>query len=171
MAGGHENLRPKPFTTERAREEGRKGGIASGIARRRKANLKKALQALLTAKGPTIDGEEVTYEEALALAMVEEALGGGKNNVAAFNAIRQTLSLDEEAAERKARIQKLRAETEEIKRRAQADEEAAGAPVVIVDDIPDAPEAGPTQTAVFDALGESSREAGSSDGTGTGQAD
>lgn len=170
MAGVNDNLRPKPFTSETAREAGRKGGIASGIAKRRKANLRKAMQMLLTARGPTIEGEQVTYEEALVLSMVNEALTeGSKNNVAAFNAIMQVLKSEEEAQERRARIQKLKAETEEIKKRAQAEEEAAGAPVVIVDDIPDTPEDGPTQTAVFDALGESRREA--DDGTGTDQAD
>lgn len=160
----------KPFNSETAREAGRKGGRASGAVRARKANLRKAMQALLTSRGPTIDGIDCTYEEALVLSMVNEALTeGSKNNVAAFNAIMQVLKSEEEAQERKARIQKLKAETEEIKRRAQADEAAAEAPVVIVDDIPDTPEAGPTQTAVFDALGESRREV--EDGAGTDQAD
>ena len=135
MADGHKNLRPP--TSETARERGKKGGIASGIARRRRANLKKTMQMLLTSKGSvTIDGEDVTYEEALCLAMVSEALGNGRNNVAAFNAIRQVMSSEEDAAERKARIQKLKAETAEIERRAQAEEEEAEARVVIVDDIP-----------------------------------
>lgn len=48
MAGVNDNLRPKPFTSETAREAGRKGGIASGIAKRRKANLRKAMQMLLS---------------------------------------------------------------------------------------------------------------------------
>lgn len=169
MAGVNDNLRPKPFTSETAREAGRKGGIASGIAKRRKANLRKAMQMLLTSRGPTIEGETVTYEEAIVLAMVNEALtGGSKNNVAAFNAIMQVLKSEEEAQERRARIQKLKAETDEIKQRVKAEEEAAGTQVVIVDDIPDVPDSNPTQTAVFDALGESQRE---DDGTGTNQAD
>ena len=135
MADGRKNLRPA--TSETARERGKKGGIASGIARRRKANLKKTMQLLLTSKGSvTIDGEDVTYEEALCLAMVNEALGNGRNNVAAFNAIRQVMTSEEDAAERKARIQKLKAETAEIERRAQAEEEEAEARVVIVDDVP-----------------------------------
>lgn len=154
MADGRENL--IPVTAETARERGKKGGIASGAARRRKAGLRKAMQALLTSKGSvTVDGEEVTYEEALCLAMVTEALGGGRNNVAAFNAIRQVMTGEEEAEERKARIRKIRAETAEIERRAQAEEEEAEARVVILDDIPDEPE----------------QKEGCSDGAGTGQID
>ena len=64
------------------------------------------MQALLTSRGPTIDGVDCTYEEALVLSMVNEALTeGSKNNVAAFNAIMQVLKSEEEAQERRARIQ------------------------------------------------------------------
>jgi len=38
----------KPFNSETAREAGRKGGVASGIAKRRKANLRKAMQLYTT---------------------------------------------------------------------------------------------------------------------------
>lgn len=152
-----QNLRPAR-TKEEASERGRKGAIASAKARRRKANLRKAMHDLLTSPGPTLEGVEITYEEALALAMVNEALGGGKNNVAAYNAIMQTLKLDREDAERRARVAKIKAEVEEIKRRMDDRTGGGEAPVVIIDDVPDEGPAG-GNTAVFDALGESHREA------------
>lgn len=42
-----EKRKSKPFTSEQARESGRKGGIASGKARRRKKCLKEAMETLL----------------------------------------------------------------------------------------------------------------------------
>lgn len=150
-----QNLRP--FTKENAKERARAGGIASAKARRRKANLRKAMHDLLTSPGPTLEGIQITYEEALALAMVNEALGGGKNNVSAYNAIMATLKLDREDAERRMRVAKMKAEIEEIKRRMDAATGGGEAPVVIIDDVPDEGDAG-GNTAVFDALGESHRE-------------
>ena len=43
MAGVNDNLRLKPFTLETAKEVGLKSGIASEIAKRRKANLQKTM--------------------------------------------------------------------------------------------------------------------------------
>ena len=100
---------------------------------------------------------QITYEEALALAMVNEALGGGKNNVAAYNAIMATLKLEREEAERRARVAKIKAEIEDIKRRMDTATGGGEAPVVIIDDVPDEGDAGGS-TAVFDALGEAHRE-------------
>lgn len=156
MANEH-NLRPFR-TSEEAAAAGRKGGPASAKARRRKANLRKAMHDLLTSPGPTLEGQQITYEEALALAMVNEALGGGKNNVAAYNAIMATLKLDREEAERRARVAKIKAEIEDIKRRMDTATGGGEAPVVIIDDVPDEGDAGGS-TAVFEALGESHREA------------
>ena len=156
MAGRVENL--TPMTPEIAAERGRKGAIAAAKVKRRKANLRKAMHDLLTSPGPTLEGEQITYEEALALAMVNEALGGGKNNVQAYNAIMATLKLDREDAERRMRVAKMKAEIEEIKRRMDTATGSGEAPVVIIDDVPDEGDAGGS-TAVFDALGESRREA------------
>ena len=155
MAGRTENL--KPMTSEIAAERGRKGAIAAAASKRRKANLRKAMHDLLTSPGPTLEGVQITYEEALALAMVNEALGGGKNNVSAYNAIMATLKLDREDAERRARIAKIKAEIDDIKRRMETTTGGGEAPVVIIDDVPDEGDAG-ENTAVFDALGESQRE-------------
>ena len=147
----------KPIPKEKAKEYGRAGGIASAKSRRRKANLRKAMHDLLTSPGPTLEGVQITYEEALALAMVNEALGGGKNNVAAYNAIMATLKLEREEAERRARVAKIKAEIEDIKRRMDTATGSGEAPVVIIDDVPDEGDVGGS-TAVFDALGESHRE-------------
>lgn len=151
-----QNLRA--FTKDEAKEYGRAGGIAAAKSKRRRANLRKAMHDLLTSPGPTLEGVQITYEEALAMTMVNEALGGGKNNVAAYNAIMATLKLDREEAERRARVAKIKAEIEEIKRRMDTATGGGEAPVVIIDDVPDEGDAGGS-TAVFDALGESHREA------------
>lgn len=84
-----QNLIP---TTKRskdeARENSRKGGIASGEARRRKRDLRRALEALLDKNmGRNKDGEEVSGAEALALKQFEKAL---KGDTRAFEVIRDT---------------------------------------------------------------------------------
>ena len=75
-----------------AREYGRRGGKASGEARRRKADFRKTLNMLLTAKidneewKPVLEapGVECTLESALNMAMIREGLAG---NVKAYEAI------------------------------------------------------------------------------------
>ena len=84
-----QNLIP---TTKRskdeARENSRKGGIASGEARRRKRDLRRALEALLDKNmGKNKDGEDVSGAEALALKQFEKAL---KGDTKAFEVIRDT---------------------------------------------------------------------------------
>lgn len=78
--GGIENLRP-PSSPEEARELGRRGGIASGIARRRRISLREELLALLGAA----DG---LVAKSIVAAMCHEAKRG---NVGAFRAIAQVL--------------------------------------------------------------------------------
>lgn len=77
------NLRP-PFTPSEARENGKKGAIASVKARRSKRDLRKALLAFLEGKGD--DG--LTGAEKLAATLVQSALDG---NVRAFAEIRDTV--------------------------------------------------------------------------------
>jgi len=88
-----ENLIPnEERTPEELREMTRKGGIASGKARRKKADLKKAMNAILTAEISDANlvseleslGVENTYETAVMLSLVKEAL---KGNVAAAGQI------------------------------------------------------------------------------------
>ena len=75
-----------------AREYGRRGGRASGEARRRKADFRKTLNMLLTAEidseewKPVLEalGVECTLESALNMAMIKEGLAG---NVKAYEAI------------------------------------------------------------------------------------
>lgn len=93
MASGHENLIPfNKRSVEEARECGRKGGKASGEARRKKADFRKTLNSLLTAEidspewSPVLKalGLDNTLESAVNAAMIKEALMG---NVKAYEAI------------------------------------------------------------------------------------
>lgn len=89
----NENLIPfSERSKEEAREFGRKGGKASGEARRRKANFRKTLNLLLTAKIDSPEwtaileamGLDSTLESAVNAAMIREAIAG---NVKAYEAI------------------------------------------------------------------------------------
>lgn len=79
-----------------AREYGRRGGKASGESRRRKADFRKTLNALLTAEidnpewTPLLEalGLDSTLESAVNAAIIREALAG---DVKAYIAIRDTL--------------------------------------------------------------------------------
>ena len=79
-----------------AREYGRRGGNASGESRRRKADFRKILNALLTAEidnpewTPLLEalGLDSTLESAVNAAIIREALAG---DVKAYIAIRDTL--------------------------------------------------------------------------------
>ena len=89
MANEH-NLRR--LTPNEAREYGRMGGKASGESRRKKADFRKTLNALLTAEidnpewTPILEamGLDSTLESAVNAAMIKEALSG---NVKAYEAI------------------------------------------------------------------------------------
>ena len=70
---------------EEARSKGRKGGRASGAARREKRTLREALSALLDAK---IKGSTLTGREAVAIALFEKAMAG---DVKAFQELRDTV--------------------------------------------------------------------------------
>ncbi len=79
---GIDNLRTP--TTEEAREIGRKGGIKSGEARRRRANLRELGLAMLEAQTLNESQRELlqelglddSYGASLMLAMLKEAEGG-----------------------------------------------------------------------------------------------
>lgn len=92
---GYENIKDYGFdkrTAEEQREIAVAGGRASGEARRRKADFRKTLNLLLTAKidseeyKPVLEalGLECTLEAALNMAMIKEGLAG---NVKAYEAI------------------------------------------------------------------------------------
>ena len=91
----NENLMPIAVvnsrrTREQHSEDSRKAGIASGKARRKKADFKKTLNALLTAEIDSPDwkpvleslGVECTLESAMLMAQIKEALSG--NTKAAY---------------------------------------------------------------------------------------
>ena len=93
MARGHENLIPFNKRTEvEQRKIQSAGGKASGEARRKKADFRKTLNALLTAEinspewSPMLEalGLDSTLESAVNAAMIKEALLG---NVKAYEAI------------------------------------------------------------------------------------
>ncbi len=120
---GSENLKPVRTTAE-ARERGRNGGRASGAARRRKAQMRKTMEWLLTMRAEVpgltevllADGGESTYEEIISMAMIEKAMRG---DVAAYNAIKatvgQTDKTEEDLEEQKIRTDRAkRARDQEV---------------------------------------------------------
>lgn len=100
-------------TKDEHREIAKKGGIASGKARRKKANLKKAFEIILQAEvaSPNVKkqledlGFESTNEMALAMVMMQKAM---KGNVRAFEQISKLTTTDVkdslDKAEQKERI-------------------------------------------------------------------
>lgn len=107
-----------------AREYGRRGGKASGEARRRKADFRKTLNMLLTAEidseewKPVLEalGVECTLESALNMAMIREGLAG---NVKAYEAVAryagQSSRTDTDLEEQKIRTDRAkRARDQEI---------------------------------------------------------
>ena len=88
-----DNLRP--FTSDQSREEavtnGAKGGIASGEARRRKRDLRLALEMLLERDYKDKNGNTISGTEALTSKLFEQAM---KGNVKAFETIRATVGQD-----------------------------------------------------------------------------
>ena len=79
-------------TTEEAREFGKKGGIASGEARREKATMKKALEMLLDEKNT----KGKTYRDLATLGLIKGAIDGKAEN---YRTIVQLLGELEESKE------------------------------------------------------------------------
>ena len=142
-----ENLIPfNERSVSETRALGRKGGIASGKTRRKKANMKKTLEALLVSKvsNPQLSrvlqemGFEDDYESALLLVAMQKALKGSSRHMELIAKIANSEgpkdTLDKK--EQKARIKSLELEN---KRKAQALDEAGGGAdesILIIDDIP-----------------------------------
>lgn len=88
---GIENLNPVK-TEEEAREKGRKGGIASGKARREKKAMRETLAALLSMpmkdgkfadvesikNFASMKGKNIDVQTAISIAMIQRALKGDK---------------------------------------------------------------------------------------------
>lgn len=81
----------KPLSTEKAREIGAKGGKASVESKRRKKDLKMALQILLDKKYTDKNGNKITGTEAISAKLFEQAM---KGNIKAFETIRATVGQD-----------------------------------------------------------------------------
>ncbi|MDG8326597.1 stress-induced protein [Streptococcus pneumoniae] len=112
-----QNLKPaNKRTKSEHREIARKGGVASGKARRKKANLKKAFETILQADvaSPNVKkqledlGFDTTNEMALAMVMMQKAM---KGNVRAFEQISKLTTTDAKDSldkkEQKERIKRL----------------------------------------------------------------
>ena len=84
-----QNLRPSEYKL--SQEEAKRGGIASGEARRRKRDLRKALEMLLEKDFVDKNGNVTTGTEAITTKLFEQAL---KGNVKAFETIRATVGQD-----------------------------------------------------------------------------
>lgn len=103
-------------SSKEARENGKKGGVASGKSRRKKANLKKAFETILQAEvaSPNVKkqleelGFDSTNEMALAMVMMQKAM---KGNVRAFEQISKLTTTDAKDSldkkEQKERIKRL----------------------------------------------------------------
>ena len=139
----NENLIPfNKRSVREAREYGRRGGKASGEARRKKADFRKTLNALLTAEidspewTPLLNalGLDSTLESAVNAAIIREALAG---NVKAYIAIRDTLGQttksEEDLEEQKIRMEQLKADTERMRREASPEVDDG---VEVVNDAP-----------------------------------
>lgn len=101
MANGEENLISfKERTTEEVREIARKGGIASGEARKEKKKMKDQAELLLSlaVKNPKLkkvmqelglDEEEQTNQMAMIISVMNKAIT--KGDVQAFNTLQATI--------------------------------------------------------------------------------
>ena len=89
MARKEDNL--QPFTSDQSREEakinGAKGGIASGKARREKADLRRMCQMVLEMDIKAKDGTYKSGAEAITLAQLQKAL---KGDAKAYEVLRDT---------------------------------------------------------------------------------
>lgn len=79
MANNIENL--VPLTTEKAREIGKKGGIASGIAKREKKTMKETLRQMLE-EVADIEGNDnkLTYRQLATLGLIKGSIQGKADN-------------------------------------------------------------------------------------------
>lgn len=149
---GYENIRDKGFdkrSTEELREIQSRGGKRSGEVRRRKADFRKTLNLLLTAKidneewKPILEslGIECTLESALLMAQIKEAMAG--NTKAAYFVAQyagQNAQTAADDAEQKRRTERMAADTEKI-RRSSGHGEHEDEGVEIINDAPE--ETGP----------------------------
>lgn len=131
-----ENLK-KIRSTREARELGKKGGIASGKARRKKADLKKALNTILTAEATSKTaqileelGFENTNEMAIMLTLTQQAMKGNVRAIELINKMATSEKDDLDRKEQRARIKAL-----EIANKAASEkQDVQDSQVIIVDE-------------------------------------
>ena len=104
-----DNLK-KIRSTSEARELGKKGGKASGKARRKKADLKKALNIILTAEttGKTTQileelGFENTNEMAIMLSLTQQAMKGNVRAIELINKMANEQNMKDKAPKKERR--------------------------------------------------------------------
>lgn len=124
MANEQNLIKNSERTPSERRENAKKAGEASGKARRKKANLKKAFETILQADvaNPNVKkqledlGFDSTNEMALAMVMMQKAM---KGNVRAFEQISKLTTIDVKDSldkkEQKERIKALELENEKRK--------------------------------------------------------
>ena len=76
-----QNLKPRELTSEEAMELGRKGGIASGKARREKKTMRETLEMMLE-EVADIEGNKnkLTYKQLATLGLLKGAVQGNNAN-------------------------------------------------------------------------------------------
>ena len=131
-----ENLK-KIRSTSEARELGKKGGKASGKSRRKKANLKNALNTILTAEATSKTaqileelGFENTNEMAIMLSLTQQAMKGNVRAIELINKMATSEKDDLDRKEQRARIKAL-----EIANKAASEkQDVQDSQVIIVDE-------------------------------------
>jgi hypothetical protein len=110
---GKDNLRD--LTTEEARKIGKKGGIASGKARRKKADLRQMAQDILSGTYTDKNGREVTGEELVINTLIANLENpNGKNWGKALDTLIELTGAKRTPEEK----EKMKAETEMLKAKA-----------------------------------------------------
>lgn len=141
-----ENLIPTNRRTKKeVREIARKGGKASGEARRRKADLKKALKTVLEADVHSDKVaeqlEDMGFDNSNLMAMVfAQMQQAQKGNVRAFEAITKVMGVEKDELDRKEQRQRIKAlelELAEKKKRLEALEQATAGLNIEITPIPE----------------------------------
>ncbi|OHR60943.1 stress-induced protein [Streptococcus sp. HMSC034F03] len=136
---GTKNLKPmNQRSKDEARRLGSKGGKASGIARRKKAELKKALNVVLTSQvhQPKLAalleemGFENSYETAIVFSMANKATQG---DVRAAEWISKLMDNEKDDLDRKEQRERIKSLKLDNKERAEANK-ITDAPIQIVDE-------------------------------------
>ena len=125
MANEQNLIKNSERTPSERRENAKKAGVASGKARRKKANLKKAFETILQADvaSPNVKkqledmGFDTTNEMALAMVLMQKAM---KGNVRAFEQISKLTTTDAKDSldkrEQKERIEALKLGNEKLRK-------------------------------------------------------